>query len=59
MERIPGSLSIAIFLAGSLWIVGLIAYLADAPGELVIATLIAGLIAACLELRATNRRARR
>jgi hypothetical protein len=59
MERIPGSLSIAIWLVGSLWIVGFIAYLGDAPGELVIATFIAGLITACLELRAANRKARR
>jgi hypothetical protein len=57
MERLPNSLSIALWLAGALWIVGFIAYLADAPGELVIATLVAGLVAGVLELRAANRRA--
>jgi hypothetical protein len=59
MERLPSSLSIALWLTGSLWIVGFIAYLGDAPGEFVIATLIAGLIAGAFELRAANRRARR
>jgi hypothetical protein len=59
MEGLPGSLLIALWLVGSLWIVGFIAYLGDAPGELVIATLIAGLIAGGLELYAANRRAGR
>jgi hypothetical protein len=60
MERLPGSLSIALWLVGSLWIVGFIAYLGDAPGELVIATMLAGLIAGGFELRAaTTRRGRR
>ena len=62
MERLPSSLSIAFWLAIifwlvlSLWIVGLIAWLRDAPGELVVATFVAGLIAGCLELGAGNRR---
>lgn len=56
MERFPHSLSIALWLVGSLWIVGLIAYLGDQPGELVIATLISGLIVGGLELRAATRR---
>jgi hypothetical protein len=59
MERLPSSLSIALWLVGTLWIVGFIAYLGGAPGELVIATLVAGLIAGCLELRAANRKAGR
>jgi hypothetical protein len=59
MATLPNSLSIALWLVGSLWIVGLIAYLGDAPGELVIATLVAGLVAGGLELRAANRKARR
>jgi hypothetical protein len=57
MERLPGSLVIALWLVGTLWIVGFVAYLADAPGELVVATLVAGLVAGALELRAANRRA--
>jgi hypothetical protein len=36
--------------------VGFVAYLGDAPGELVIATLFSGLVAAALELRAATRR---
>ena len=56
MARLPASLSIALWLVGSLWIVGVIAYLGDAPGELVIATLVSGLVAGGLELRAATRR---
>ena len=56
MQRLPNSLSIALWLVGSLWIIGLIAYLGDAPGELVIATLVAGLVAGGFELRASSRR---
>jgi hypothetical protein len=51
MAGSSASLSIALWLVGSLWVVGLIAYLGDAPGELVIATFAAGLIAGGLELR--------
>jgi hypothetical protein len=57
MKRLPGSLVIALWLVGTLWIVGLVAYLVDAPGELVVATLVVGLVAGALELRAANRRA--
>jgi hypothetical protein len=59
MARLPNSLSIALWLTGSLWIVGLIAYLGDATGYLVAATLIAGLIAGGLELSTATRRERR
>jgi hypothetical protein len=57
MERLPNSLSIAFWLTGSLWIIGFVAYLSEAPGELVIASLVAGLIAACFELHAAIQRA--
>jgi hypothetical protein len=56
MEKLPNCLSIALWLAGSLWIVGLIAYLGDAPGAIVLSTLIAGLVAGGMELRAAARR---
>ena len=59
MARVPNSLSIAVWLTGSLWIVGWIAYLADAPGSLVATTLVAGLIAGGFELGAATRRAGR
>jgi hypothetical protein len=52
-----GSLSIALWLVGTLWIVNLIAHLAGAPGELVVAILVAGWLAGGLELQAANRRA--
>jgi hypothetical protein len=59
MARLPNSLSIALWLVGSLWMIGLIAYLGDAPSSLVAATLVAGLIAGGLELWAATRRAGR
>ncbi len=59
MDKLPDSLSIALWLVGSLWIVGFIAYLGDAPGELVIAALVVGLVAGGVELWAANRKARR
>jgi hypothetical protein len=55
MEGLPGSLSIALWLVGSLWVVGFIAYLGEAPGELVIGTFLAGLVAGGFELRAARR----
>lgn len=59
MERLPEPLSIALWPVGSLWIIGLIAYLGDAPGGIVIATLLAGLVAGGFELRASTRRSGR
>lgn len=50
MGKLPNSLSIAIWLVGSLWIVGSIAYLGDAPGEIVLATFVMGLVAGAIEL---------
>jgi hypothetical protein len=50
MERLPDSLTVAGWLAGSLWAVGAIAYLSGAPGELVVATGIAGAAAAFAEI---------
>jgi hypothetical protein len=59
MAALPDSLLVALWLVGSLWVVGFVAYLGDAPGELVIATLVAGLVAGGLELWAANRKAGR
>jgi len=59
MDSLPHSLSIAVWLTGSLWIVGLIGYLGDAPTELVIATFFFGLVAGACELRAANRKSGR
>lgn len=56
MGELPNSLSIAIWLVGSLWIVGYIAYLGDAPGEIVLATFVMGLVAGAIELAAAKSR---
>lgn len=56
MGKLPNSLSIAIWLVGSLWIVGYIAYLGDAPGEIVLATFVMGLVAGAIELAAAKSR---
>ena len=56
MGKLPNSLSIAIWLIGSLWIVGYIAYLGDAPGEIVLATFVMGLVAGAIELAAAKSR---
>jgi hypothetical protein len=55
MARLPNSLPIAFWLTASLWIVGLVAYLGDAPGSLVATTLIAGPIAGGFELWVATR----
>jgi hypothetical protein len=62
MSSLPTSLSIGLWLVGSIWIVGLIAYLSDAPGHIVWASLLIGVFAGVVEWatrrRATNRSAR-
>ncbi|WP_213741183.1 hypothetical protein [Bradyrhizobium sp. dw_411] len=57
MDKLPDSLSIALWLVGSLWIVGFIAFLGDAPGSLVAATFVAGLVAGGFEWWVATRRA--
>jgi hypothetical protein len=52
MADLPGSLSIAISLVGSIWLVGVVALLAGAPGELVVAAFVVGLVTAVVEWRA-------
>jgi hypothetical protein len=54
MEKLLDSLSIALWLTGSLWIVGYIGYVGDAPGEIVLATFLVGLAAGAIELIAGN-----
>lgn len=44
MTGLPGSLSIALPLVGSIWLVGVVALLVGAPGELVAATFVVGLM---------------
>lgn len=52
MRGLPGSLSIALSLVGSIWLVGVVALLVDAPGELVAATFVVGLVTGVVEWRA-------
>ncbi|MEJ0069246.1 MAG: hypothetical protein WDO24_11550 [Pseudomonadota bacterium] len=49
MIGLPTSLSIALWLTGSLWVVGGFAYAVDAPSELVWATFLLGLLAGLVE----------
>lgn len=52
MAGLPGSLSIALSLVGSIWLVGVVALLVGAPGELVAATFVVGVLAGIAEWRA-------
>ncbi|MGY3485252.1 hypothetical protein ACVW1C_003135 [Bradyrhizobium sp. USDA 4011] len=51
MTGLPSSLSIALSLVGSIWLVGVVAPLAGAPGELVGATIVVGLVTGVAEWR--------
>ncbi len=58
MTRLPPSLSIALWLVASLWLVALVAHAFDAPREIVYAAFIIGLlggVAEWLALRGGNR----
>ncbi|WP_194461716.1 hypothetical protein [Bradyrhizobium sp. CCBAU 53421] len=52
MTGLPDSLSIALSLVGSIWLVGVVALLVDAPGELVAATFVVGTLVGIAEWRA-------
>ena len=49
MTGLPTSLSIALWLTGSMWVVGMLAYTFDAPVEIVFATFIIGLVGGVAE----------
>ncbi|MGY4316236.1 hypothetical protein [Bradyrhizobium sp. JR3.5] len=51
MTGLPGSLSIALSLVGSIWLVGVVALLAGALGELIAATFVVGLVTGVAEWR--------
>ncbi|WP_338695498.1 MULTISPECIES: hypothetical protein [unclassified Bradyrhizobium] len=51
MTGLPGSLSIALSLVGSIWLVGVVALWVGAPGEPVAATFVVGLVAGIVEWR--------
>ncbi|WP_166293485.1 hypothetical protein [Bradyrhizobium sp. 2S1] len=51
MTGLPGSLSIALSLVGSIWLVGVVALWVGAPGKLVAATFVVGLVAGIVEWR--------
>jgi hypothetical protein len=56
MARLPTSLSIALWLVGSTWLVALLAHVFDAPREIVFVTLIFGFIYGVAEWLALRRR---
>ncbi|PDT75291.1 hypothetical protein CO675_21040 [Bradyrhizobium sp. C9] len=56
MTGLPGSLSIALSLVGSIWLVGVVALLVGAPGELVAATFVVGLVTGIAEWRGMIRK---
>ena len=49
MTGLPASLSIAFWLVGSIWLVAILADAFDAPGEIVYATFIVGLLTGLAE----------
>ncbi|MCC8956618.1 hypothetical protein H8B02_25270 [Bradyrhizobium sp. Pear77] len=49
MTGLPGSLSIALSLVGSIWLVGVVALLVGASGELIAATFVVGLMTGVAE----------
>jgi len=51
MGRLPASLAIALWFVGSLWAVGLVAYVFDFPREVVWLSLGVGIVAAVAEWR--------
>ena len=58
MTGLPASLSIALWLVGSLWLIAILAQIFDAPHEIVYAALAFGLIAGVVEwllIRGNNR----
>jgi hypothetical protein len=51
LAGLPGPLSIALSRVGSIWLVGAVAVLADAPVELVVAPFVVGLLTGIVEWR--------
>jgi hypothetical protein len=58
MTGLPASLSIAFWLVGSIWLVAILADAFDAPGEIVYATFIVGLLTGLAEWLAVGRKSR-
>ncbi|HEY7844140.1 MAG TPA: hypothetical protein VID30_10720 [Bradyrhizobium sp.] len=58
MAGLPTSLSIAVWLTGSIWLVAIVGYLFGAPAEIIYITLGAGIVAGVLEWLAIKRRSR-
>jgi hypothetical protein len=49
MAKLPPSLSIALWIVGSIWLVAIVAHIFDAPHEIVYAALAFGLLAGVAE----------
>ena len=58
MAGLPPSLAIALWFAGSIWLVAIIVYATDAPAEIVVVIFIIGLGTAYAEWRAIRRKSR-
>ncbi|UGY19531.1 hypothetical protein [Bradyrhizobium septentrionale] len=56
MTGLLGSLSIALSLVGSIWLVGAVALWVGAPDELVAATFVVGLVTGIVEWRGREAR---
>ncbi|HEY0234997.1 MAG TPA: hypothetical protein VGC86_08090 [Afipia sp.] len=56
MKRLPlpASISIALWLTGSIWLVAIVAHLFDAPAEIVTVTLLFGAITGLIEWLASR-----
>jgi hypothetical protein len=55
-SKLPPSLSIALWLVGSIWLIALLAHLFDASREIVFAALVFGLFSGVAEWLALRRR---
>jgi hypothetical protein len=55
MTAIPTSLSIALWLVGSMWLIAILAHAFDAPQEIVYVTFVIGLLAGVAEWIAFRR----
>jgi len=58
MTGLPASLSIALWLVGSLWLLAILGHIFDAPHEIVYAALAFGLIAGLVEWLLIRRNSR-
>jgi hypothetical protein len=56
MTGLPASLSIALWLVGSIWLIAILAHAFDAPSEIVYGAFIVGLLTGLVEWLAAARK---